>query len=210
MYPHRAKRLFDCVVIVPALLALSPLAIVLAALVYADLGAPIIFRQWRLGYGGVPFQLLKFRTMTNARDAQGDLLPDHRRITRLGGWLRRTSLDSLPELLNVLAGHMSLVGPRPLLAHYHSRYTSEQMRRHALRPGITGWAQINGRNAISWEQRFAYDLWYVDHMSFALDLRILVRTVSKVLRRVDINQAEGVTMSEFRGHSAVAEPGTTP
>ncbi len=157
-----------------------------------------------MGKDGRPFGVIKFRTMTDARDADGALLPDADRMTRFGDVLRRSSLDELPELVNVLRGEMSLVGPRPLFVRYAERYTPEQMRRHAVRPGLTGWAQVNGRNAIAWEQKFAYDVWYVDHQSLLLDLKIICRTVRQVLRRAGISEAGQATMSEYLGDAPPA------
>jgi lipopolysaccharide/colanic/teichoic acid biosynthesis glycosyltransferase len=164
------------------------------------LGTPVFFRQQRPGLHGKPFRMVKFRTMTDARDAQGNLLPDAERLTRFGKFLRSSGLDELPELWNVVKGDMSLVGPRPLLMQYLDRYTPEQARRHEVRPGVTGWAQVNGRNAISWEQKFAYDLWYVDNLSFWLDLKILWLTVRKIIVREGISQAGQATMEEFMGN----------
>ena len=197
-----AKRLLDLTLAVLALIVLAPLLVLVALLVRLTMGPPILFRQQRSGFHGRPFTLLKFRTMTEERDSQGQLLPDARRLTVFGRWLRRTSLDELPELLNVLKGEMSLVGPRPLPVRYLDRYTPEQMRRHEVKPGITGWAQINGRNAITWEQKLALDVWYVDHGSLWLDLRILATTVWKVLRGEGISQPGHATMEEFRGTKA--------
>jgi len=171
----------------------------IALAVRLRLGVPVLFRQRRPGLHGQPFTLLKFRTMTGARDAAGNLLPDAERLTPLGRFLRATSLDELPELLNVLKGEMSLVGPRPLLLEYLTRYTPEQARRHDVRPGITGWAQVNGRNALSWEHKFALDVWYVDHVSLGLDLKILVLTALRVLARQGISQPGHATMEEFLG-----------
>ncbi|WP_029215676.1 sugar transferase [Kallotenue papyrolyticum] len=195
----RSKRLIDLAVSATALIVLAPVLALLAVLVRVRLGAPVLFRQQRPGLHGQPFTLYKFRTMTDARDAQGRLLPDAQRLTRFGRFLRSTSLDELPELFNVLKGEMSLVGPRPLLMEYLERYTPEQMRRHAVRPGITGWAQINGRNALSWEQKFALDVWYVDHQSLWLDLKILALTLWKIIKREGISQPGQATMEEFRG-----------
>ena len=195
------KRAFDLVVSLLALILLSPLLGLLALLVRLRLGAPVLFRQLRPGLHGRPFTLYKFRTMTDARDAQGALLPDAERLTPLGRFLRSTSLDELPELFNVLKGEMSLVGPRPLLMEYLPRYTPEQLRRHEVRPGITGWAQVNGRNALSWEEKFALDVWYVEHHSFWLDLKILVLTTGKIINREGISQPGHATMEEFRGSS---------
>ena len=193
------KRTFDILVCLAALLLLWPVLLVLAVLVRVKLGRPVLFRQQRPGLHGRPFTMLKFRTMTDARDTQGNLLPDGERLSSFGRSLRSTSLDELPELINVLAGDMSLVGPRPLLMRYLDRYTPEQMRRHEVRPGITGWAQVNGRNAITWDQKFALDIWYVDHHSLRLDMRILWLTVRNVLRREGISQAGEATMEEFLG-----------
>ena len=193
------KRTFDILISLAALLLLWPVLLVLAVLVRVKLGPPALFRQQRPGLHGRPFTMLKFRTMTDARDTQGNLLPDGERLSSFGRSLRSTSLDELPELINVVAGDMSLVGPRPLLMRYLDRYTPEQMRRHEVRPGITGWAQVNGRNAITWDQKFALDIWYVDHHSLRLDMRILWLTVRNVLRREGISQAGEATMEEFLG-----------
>ncbi len=182
-----------------ALTVLSPLLVITALLVRVKLGAPIIFHQTRPGLGTRLFRLHKFRTMTDARDANGELLPDEVRLTSFGKFLRSTSLDELPELWNVIRGEMSLVGPRPLLAKYLGRYSPVQLRRHEVRPGITGWAQINGRNALTWEQKFALDVWYVDHYSFWLDIRILALTVWKIIQRDGINEPGQATAQEFMG-----------
>lgn len=182
-----------------ALLVLSPLLLILMILVRLKLGSPIFFTQVRPGLHGKPFKMIKFRTMTDARDADGNLLPDNIRLTAFGRFLRSTSLDELPELWNVLKGDMSLVGPRPLLMEYLTRYTLEQIRRHEARPGITGWAQINGRNAISWEAKFKLDVWYVDNQSFWLDLKILVLTIKKVFVREGISAEGEATMPKFTG-----------
>ena len=195
----RYKRLFDLVVASIATLFLSPVFFVVGVLVYWKLGSPILFRQQRPGLHGKPFTLYKFRTMTDARDADGNLLPDAERLTNFGRFLRRTSLDELPELINVLKGDMSLVGPRPLLMQYLDRYTPKQARRHEVRPGITGWAQINGRNAITWEEKFRLDVWYVDHVSMRLDLEILFRTIWKVLKQEGISHDGYACMPEFKG-----------
>ncbi len=196
---YRGKRLFDLLIAVPALIVLSPVMAAIAVLVARYHGRPILFKQVRPGFGGKPFVIYKFRTMNDARDAQGRPLPDAERLTRFGRFLRSTSLDELPELLNVLRGEMSLVGPRPLLMQYLERYTPEQRRRHEVKPGITGWAQVNGRNALSWEDRFALDVWYVDHQSLALDLKILLLTLWRVLQREGISQDGHVTMTEYLG-----------
>ena len=193
------KRACDIVASAVGLAVLSPLLLVVALLVRLKLGAPVLFRQERPGVGGRPFAMFKFRTMTGERDAGGALLPDGERLTDFGQFLRSTSLDELPELINVLRGEMSLVGPRPLLMQYLPRYTPEQMRRHEVRPGVTGWAQINGRNGLSWEQKFALDVWYVDHRSLGLDLKIIALTVWKILKREGISQPGQATMEEFLG-----------
>lgn len=181
-----------------AVLALPPMLLI-ALLVRVALGSPVIFRQERPGLGGRPFTLLKFRTMSDATDANGRLLPDEVRIGRFGRWLRASSLDELPEIFNVLAGDMSLVGPRPLLMEYLPLYTPRQARRHEVRPGITGWAQVNGRNAISWEEKFLLDVWYVDNRSFALDIRILWLTLRRVVAREGISAFGKATMPRFTG-----------
>ena len=193
------KRCFDLVVAVMALLALAVPLLVLVWLVRSKLGSPVFFRQVRPGLHGQPFEMVKFRTMTDERGADGALLPDAQRLTSFGRFLRASSLDELPELWNVLKGDMSLVGPRPLLMEYLPLYTPEQARRHEARPGITGWAQVNGRNAISWADKFALDVWYVDHRSLWLDVQILWRTVRKVLVRDGINAAGDATIPKFTG-----------
>ena len=194
-----AKRLLDLFLTIPGLILISPLLALLALLVRLAHGAPVLFCQLRPGFMGKPFLIYKFRTMRDARDAQGCLLPDADRLTALGSFLRSTSLDELPELFNILQGTMSLVGPRPLLMQYLELYTSEQARRHHVLPGLTGWAQVNGRNAISWEEKFALDVWYVDHWSFGLDLKILLLTLWKWLRREGISQPGHATAEEFMG-----------
>ena len=193
------KRCFDLVVAVVALLALAVPLLVLVWLVRCKLGSPVLFRQVRPGLNGKPFEMVKFRTMTDERGADGALLPDAQRLTPFGLFLRASSLDELPELWNVLKGDMSLVGPRPLLMEYLPLYTPEQARRHEVRPGITGWAQVNGRNAISWEEKFALDVWYVDHLSLWLDMRIVWMTVRKVLVRDGISAEGEATMPRFTG-----------
>lgn len=193
------KRLFDFVLAGLALLLLAPLLVVLSVLIRVMLGRPVLFRQMRPGLHGRPFQMIKFRTMRDALDAAGNPLPDAVRLTPFGRLLRSSSLDELPELWNVLRGDMSLVGPRPLLMDYLPLYTPEQRRRHETRPGITGWAQVNGRNAISWEEKFSLDVWYVDNRSFLLDIRILFLTVRKVLVREGISAEGETTMSRFTG-----------
>jgi lipopolysaccharide/colanic/teichoic acid biosynthesis glycosyltransferase len=193
------KRLLDLVVASIAIVLLLPLLLLVAVAVRVAIGSPVLFRQQRPGLGGRPFEVLKFRTMTEAVDADGRLLPDEERLARVGAILRELSLDELPELLNVIKGEMSLVGPRPLLMQYLDRYSPFEARRHEVKPGITGWAQINGRNATSWDERFALDVWYVDHRSLRLDLKILLITVRKVIAREGITQPGHVTMPEFTG-----------
>jgi len=197
----RRKRLFDLFAVSLGLLVLWPVLGLLALCVWIGLGRPVLYLQLRPGYRARPFKLIKFRTMTAVQNAQGQLLPDAERLTRLGRFLRSYSLDDLPNMWNVLRGEMSLVGPRPLLMQYLERYTAKQARRHEVLPGITGWAQVNGRNALDWEERFRLDVWYVDHWSLGLDLRILWLTVAKVLRREGITQPGHATSEEFRGDS---------
>lgn len=193
------KRMFDLVCSLLALIALSPIIFVVAILIRFKLGSPVLFKQLRPGLNGKPFNMLKFRSMLDATDKAGNQLPDQQRLTRFGRILRSTSLDELPGLINVVKGDMSLVGPRPLLMEYLPLYSSEQSRRHLLRPGITGWAQVNGRNAISWEDKFKFDVWYVDNHSFWLDIKILFLTVKKVLVREGISAAGEATMTKFTG-----------
>ncbi|KPK03680.1 MAG: sugar transferase [Anaerolineae bacterium SG8_19] len=180
---------------------LTPLLLLLAILVRLKLGSPVFFRQQRPGLNGRPFTMFKFRTMTDPRDQSGNLLPEEKRLLPFGRFLRSTSLDELPELFNVLKGDMSLVGPRPLLMQYLDRYTPEQARRHEVKPGITGWAQVNGRNAINWEDKFKFDVWYVDNQSLSLDLKIIVLTAWKILKREGISQPGQATAKEFEGVS---------
>jgi sugar transferase EpsL len=194
------KRIFDLILTLPILVLTSPILLIIAILVRVYHGSPVFFRQVRPGFHARPFQIYKFRTMTDARDAQGNLLSDAERLTSLGRFLRSTSLDELPELLNILRGEMSWVGPRPLLMQYLDRYTPEQAHRHDVLPGMTGWAQINGRNAITWEDKFRLDVWYVDHWSLRLDIKILFLTFWKVIRREGINQPGHATAEEFMGH----------
>ena len=201
-YVRWGKRALDVIVGLLVLALVSPLVAVLGGVVRSLLGRPVFFRQPRPGLRGLPFTLLKFRTMTNARDESGRPLPDAARLTPFGLFLRATSLDELPELWNVVRGDMSLVGPRPLLTQYLARYTTEQSRRHDVRPGITGWAQVNGRNALTWEERFRLDVWYVDHLSCWLDLKILVLTPWKILLREGISAPGQATMDEFHGSEA--------
>jgi sugar transferase EpsL len=200
---HRrfGKRLFDLLLTFPALISLSPLYGLLALILRLSMGQPVFFRQIRPGLNGKPFGLLKFRSMTEDRDEKGCLLADERRLTRLGRFLRSSSLDELPELFNVLKGDMSLVGPRPLLMQYIDRYTPEQARRHEVKPGITGWAQVNGRNAVIWEDKFKLDVWYVDNISLTLDLKILAMSIWKIFKREGISQPGQATMEEFKGSS---------
>lgn len=199
LYQRWGKRLFDLVVSVPALIMLAPLMAVIAVLVWINLGSPVIYQQKRPGQKGILFDFYKFRTMTDDREDQGKLLPDEKRLTNFGKFLRKTSLDELPELWNVIKGDMSLVGPRPLLVQYLDRYTREQARRHEVKPGITGWAQVNGRNAITWEEKFKYDVLYVDNLSLWLDIKIILMTILKVIKGEGINQPGQATMEEFRG-----------
>lgn len=194
------KRLFDIVASAAGLIILSPVLLVLAYLIRKNLGSPIFFTQTRPGKDGKPFEMVKFRSMRDAFDADGNPLPDSERLTPFGKKLRATSLDELPELWNVLKGDMSLVGPRPLLMKYLPLYNDFQYRRHEMKPGITGWAQVNGRNAISWDEKFAYDVWYVDNQSFWLDTKILLLTVKKVFVREGINAGDDVTMPTFTGN----------
>jgi len=194
------KRIFDILVTSVALVVFAPVYGLVALAVRVTLGSPVLFRQRRPGLHGRLFLMLKFRTMTDTRDSNGHLLPDAARLPPIGRFLRATSLDELPELVNVLQGDMSLVGPRPLLPQYLPRYTPEQQRRHDVLPGITGWAQVNGRNAISWEQHLALDIWYVDHRSFFLDLCILLLTIRALLTRSGVSEAGHATRSEFLGN----------
>jgi len=195
------KRLFDLLLSSVLFLLLSPLLLLVALWVRIRLGSPVLFRQHRPGLHGKPFEIFKFRTMTDARDADGELLPDAERLTAFGRFLRRFSLDELPQLYNVLRGDLSLVGPRALLMEYLPLYSPEQARRHEVRPGITGWAQVNGRNAISWEEKFEYDVWYVEHRSFMLDMKILWLTLMKVLSSEGVSQSGHATAEKFRGTS---------
>ena len=193
------KRFFDIVVSFFGLLVLSPIIAVVAWKVRRNLGSPIFFRQVRPGLNGEPFEMIKFRTMKDGVDADGQLLSDAERLTSFGSFLRSSSLDELPELWNVLKGNMSLVGPRPLLMEYLPLYSPQQYRRHETRPGVTGWAQVNGRNTIGWDEKFKLDVWYVDNKSFFLDVKIILMTVSKVLNRDGINAVGEATMSKFTG-----------
>lgn len=204
LYHRRGKRLLDLAIALPVAAAAAPVVAVVAVATAVSVGRPILFRQTRPGLGGRPFEIAKFRTMSNERDSAGALLPDEARLTRVGKVVRGLSLDELPQLWNVLRGDMSLVGPRPLLVRYLDRYTPEQARRHEVPPGITGWTQVNGRNALSWEQKFAFDVWYVDNVGLVLDLKILARTAIKVVRRDGVAATGHATMPEFMG-SAVAD-----
>jgi sugar transferase EpsL len=206
VYRSLGKRALDLALTVPALLLLAPLLALLALLVRWQLGSPVLFRQVRPGWQGRPFTLLKFRSMRDLRDPSGALLPDAARLTPFGRFLRSASLDELPELWNVLRGEMSLAGPRPLLMQYLPRYSPEQARRHDVRPGLTGWAQVNGRNALTWEQKFALDVWYVDHVSLKLDLEILGKTLTAIVKRQGINQPGQATAEEFIGTPAPLPP----
>ena len=193
------KRFLDIIICLLFIPITIPTLILIASLIFLILGTPILFRQKRSGLHGKQFCLYKFRTMTNKKDEHNNFLPDEKRLSKIGKLLRKTSLDELPELINVLKGDMSLVGPRPLLMEYLDRYTPEQMRRHEVKPGITGWAQVNGRNALSWEEKFKLDVWYVDNRSLWLDLKILLMTILPVLKGEGISQKGHATMEEFQG-----------
>jgi sugar transferase EpsL len=198
------KRLFDIIVSLTLIILLAPLILFIALLIWVTMGRPILFRQRRVGYKGQVFTIYKFRTMTEERDEHGNLLPDEQRLTRFGRFLRETSLDELPELFNVLKGDMSVVGPRPLLVEYLPYYTPEERKRHNMRPGITGWAQVNGRNAITWDQKLALDVWYVDNWSLWLDFKIILMTIIKVIKREGISTdgyATAPRLDEVRGKS---------
>ena len=195
-----SKRLFDLAVSLSGALVISPLFVILAFIVWFQLRRPVFFRQARIGLDERPFTIWKFRSMLNLKDAHGRLLPDEARLSAFGRFLRRSSLDELPQLINVIVGEMSLVGPRPLLPEYLSRYSAGQRPRHRVKPGITGWAQVNGRNALTWEEKFALDVWYVDHRSFLLDLRIVWLTLLTAVRRDGISRAGHATMPEFLGN----------
>ena len=198
-YKNAGKRILDVSLSAALLLLMLPIMLLVALLIRIVLGTAPLFRQERPGLHGLPFTLYKFRSMTEARGRDGALLPDEARLTGLGRWLRKLSLDELPQLWNVLRGDMSLVGPRPLLVEYLPLYTLDQARRHEVRPGVTGWTQVNGRNALSWEDKFALDVWYVEHLSFALDVKILVLTIAQVLRPHGIAAPGSETMPKFRG-----------
>ena len=193
------KRGFDIIFSLVILVLLFPFIFIISILIRIKLGSPVFFTQYRIGKGNKIFKMIKFRTMTNDRDKDGKLLPNEMRVTSFGRALRSTSIDELPELINVIIGNMSLVGPRPLLTRYLPLYNEEQIKRHTVKPGITGWAQINGRNAISWTERFKLDIWYVENRNLFLDLKILFLTVHKVFKRVDISQSETIFMEDFNG-----------
>ncbi len=199
MYRKFGKRFFDLVLVIPGLILISPMLLLVAIVAKFKIGSPVLFLQERPGIHGKIFRMIKFRSMRNDRDVNGELLPDEVRLVPFGKLLRATSLDEFPELWNVIKGEMSLVGPRPLLAKYLDRYNPTQARRHEVRPGITGWAQINGRNAITWEEKFDYDVWYVDNLSFFLDVKILALTVLKVFKRSGTSAEGHATMPEFLG-----------
>lgn len=200
MYRHGLKRMIDFIFVFMALLIVGPILLFITLwLHFANKGEGAFFTQKRPGKNGICFRVIKFKTMTDKCDEDGNLLPDEQRLTKVGKFIRSTSIDELPQLINVLKGDMALVGPRPLLTQYLPLYNKEQMRRHEVRPGITGWAQVNGRNAISWTKKFEMDVWYVNNLSFCLDLKILFLTIKKVFYRVDINSANDVTMEDFDG-----------
>ncbi|GIN92575.1 putative sugar transferase EpsL [Siminovitchia terrae] len=200
------KRAFDLIVSITCFTLFLPLIIITTILIKIKLGSPVIFKQQRPGLNDKPFVLYKFRSMTDERDENGDLLPDHIRLTQFGKLLRQLSLDELPQLLNVIKGEMSLVGPRPLMMEYLPLYTTEQARRHLVKPGITGWAQVNGRNAITWEEKFKMDVWYVDNRNFFLDMKILFLTVKKVLVSDGVSNMNHVTMPDFEGETQSKKP----
>ncbi|MBR5116003.1 MAG: sugar transferase [Lachnospiraceae bacterium] len=207
IYRKFFKRLLDIIISLIVLIVLSPVYLVVAILVRCRLGSPVVFCQERPGYREKIFKLYKFRTMTDARDEKGQLLPDEVRLTPFGKMLRSTSLDELPEFWNILKGDMSFIGPRPLLVKYLPLYNEHQHRRHDVKPGLTGYAQVNGRNTITWEQKFDYDVWYVDHLSFLLDVKIVFKTVAVVLKHSDINSANDATMEAFTGTPAEKQDG---
>ncbi|SFD80837.1 Sugar transferase involved in LPS biosynthesis (colanic, teichoic acid) [Chitinophaga sp. CF118] len=197
------KRVIDIIVSFIALVIALPVLIVVWIILYISYNKNPFFRQYRPGKNGKIFSIIKFKTMNDRRDAEGNLLPDVERLTSIGKFIRKTSLDEIPQLLNVIMGDMSIIGPRPLLVEYLPLYNSSQQRRHDVQPGITGWAQVNGRNAISWEQKFEYDVWYVDHVSFLLDIKIIWMTIFKVTKSEGINAAPSTTMEKFRGTSTI-------
>lgn len=206
MRSQAIKRVVDIAGASVGIILVAPVLLVVSLLVLLTMGRPVLFRQQRPGLRGKPFTLYKFRTMRDARTASGELLPDDLRLTTFGKWLRSTSLDELPELFNVLKGEMSLVGPRPLLMEYLPRYSPEQARRHEVKPGITGWAQVNGRNALTWEEKFRMDVWYVDHWNLWLDMKILLLTIWKVLKREGISAEGSATMPVFTGNTTQENP----
>lgn len=206
MRSQAIKRVVDITGASVGIILVAPVLLVVSLLVLLTMGRPVLFRQQRPGLRGKPFTLYKFRTMRDARTASGELLPDDLRLTTFGKWLRSTSLDELPELFNVLKGEMSLVGPRPLLMEYLPRYSPEQARRHEVKPGITGWAQVNGRNALTWEEKFRMDVWYVDHWNLWLDMKILLLTIWKVLKREGISAEGSATMPVFTGNTTQENP----
>ena len=199
MYEKYTKRCIDVCMIVLSMPLSVPLFIMISLVILVTMGRPILFLQKRIGYKRSSMSIIKFRSMAEVYDLNGNLLPDMERVTRLGSFLRKSSLDELPNLINVFLGELSLVGPRPLLCEYMPLYSPEQARRHDVRPGITGWAQINGRNSISWSEKFKLDIWYVDNISFLLDLKIIIYTILKVIKRTDINQNQSMTMEKFNG-----------
>ena len=201
IYEKYVKRCTDLCVIVLSMPLFVPLLILISLFILVTMGRPILFLQKRIGYKGSSMNIIKFRSMAEVYDLNGNLLPDMERVTRLGSFLRKSSLDELPNLINVFLGQLSLVGPRPLLCEYMPLYSPEQARRHDVRPGITGWAQINGRNSISWSEKFKLDIWYVNNISFLLDLKIIIYTILKVIKRTDINQNESMTMEKFNGRN---------
>lgn len=201
MYKNYVKAVLDNMIALVILTLTSPLILIISIIVYCNLGKPIFFKQERPGLKGEVFKMYKFRTMQDFKDKEENYLSDEMRLTKFGKFLRKTSLDELPELANVLKGEMSLVGPRPLLVEYLDKYTPEQARRHEVRPGITGWAQVNGRNSISWEEKFKLDVWYVDNISFLLDIKILFRTIATVFKRNGISQTNHVTTERFKGYN---------
>lgn len=194
------KRMIDIILSIAAMVVIFPLLIIVSILVFIRLGSPVFFTQDRVGKNGKIFKMIKFRSMVNSKDKNGDLLADGKRLTPLGRVLRSTSIDELPELINVIKGDMSLVGPRPLLVEYITRYSERQFKRHDVLPGLTGWAQINGRNIISWEKKFELDVWYVENWSILLDIKIMLMTIGKVFKKADINQDDNITMEEFMGN----------
>lgn len=200
MYKHFFKRLFDFIIVLVVLIVIWPILLIVGIwLHFSNHGAGAFFLQERPGKNGKIFKVIKFKTMTDERDSSGNLLPDEQRLTPIGRFIRSTSVDELPQLINVLKGDMALIGPRPLLVQYLPLYTAEQARRHEVRPGITGWAQCHGRNAISWQEKFKLDVWYVDHISFMIDLKVIFITIKKVLSREDINSSTSATMELFDG-----------